>query len=75
MSQVFYQVGIGIGTIVSVSALKSRRDSIVKGVIFVPIGILVCGLLSATTVFSYLSHFCVEAGLDINDAGLTLSGP
>jgi SNF family Na+-dependent transporter len=75
MSQVFYQLGIGVGTIVTVSALKSRRDGIIKGVVFVPIGILVCGLLSAVTIFSYLSHFCVEAGLDINDPGLTLGGP
>ena len=64
-----------MGSIITISALKSRRDSIIKAVIFVPIGILVCGVISSVTIFSYLSHFCVEAGFDINDPGLTLSGP
>jgi SNF family Na+-dependent transporter len=75
MTQVFYQIGVSMGTIVCISSLKSRRDSIVKGAIYVPVGILICGLLSAITIFSYLSHFCFEAGIDINDPGLALSGP
>ncbi len=75
MGQVFYQFGVGTGTIATVSSLKSRRDSIIKGVIYVPLGILICGMLSAITIFSYLSHFCVEAGIDINHPGLTLGGP
>lgn len=41
----------------------------------VPVSILTCGLLSAMTVFVYLSHFCLQQGLTIDDPSIRLSGP
>jgi SNF family Na+-dependent transporter len=75
MVQVFYQMGIGMGTLVCISSMNPRRSNMIHGVIYVPLGLIVCGLLSAITIFIYLSHFCFEAGIDITQAGLTLSGP
>ena len=75
MVQVFYQIGIGMGTLISIASMNPRRSNIIYGVIYVPIGLIICGLLSAITVFVYLSHFCLELGIDINHPGLTLSGP
>jgi SNF family Na+-dependent transporter len=75
MVQVFYQMGVGMGTLACLSSMSPRRDNIMKNIIYVPLGIIVCGLLSAVTIFVYLSHFCLQAGLDITHPGLALKGP
>lgn len=66
MVQVFYQMGVGMGSIICLASMNSRRSNITYGVIYVPIGLLICGLLSAVTIFTYLSHFCLEIGMEIN---------
>lgn len=73
-TQVFYQLTIGVGTIVNISTQKARRDDIFKSVLIVPIGLVVCGLLSAMTIFIYLSHFCLKSGFTIGDPRLSISG-
>lgn len=73
-TQVFYQLTIGVGTIVNLSTQKARRDDIFKSVLIVPIGLVVCGLLSAMTIFIYLSHFCLKSGYTIGDPRLSISG-
>ncbi len=54
--------------------MKARRDDIWKSVLLVPIGLLLCGILSALTIFIYLSHFCTMSGLTIDSPELHLSG-
>jgi len=73
-TQVFYQLSIGIGTIINLSTAKARREDIMHSVLVVPAGLVLCGLLSALTIFIYLSHFCVESGYSIDDPRLQLSG-
>lgn len=73
-TQVFYQLTIGVGTIVNLSTQKARRDNILKSVLIVPLGLVLCGLLSALTIFIYLSHFCVLNGYTIGDPRLSISG-
>lgn len=73
-TQVFYQLTIGVGTIVNLSTQKARRDNIFKSVLIVPIGLVLCGLLSALTIFIYLSHFCILNGYTIGDPRLSISG-
>jgi SNF family Na+-dependent transporter len=75
MIQVFYQFGLGVGTLFCVSCLNPRRQNLLKGVIYVPLGLLLCGFLSALTIFFYLSHFCLEIGMDINNPSIHLAGP
>lgn len=75
MVQVFYQMGVGVGALVCISSMNPRRQDLMKGIIFVPLGLITCGLLSAVTIFVYLSHFCSEVGLDISELGAKLSGP
>jgi SNF family Na+-dependent transporter len=72
--QVFYQMSIGTGNIINISTAKPRREDILKSVILVPIGLVICGLLSAMTIFIYLSHFCVLSGYEIGDPSLSLAG-
>jgi SNF family Na+-dependent transporter len=72
---VFYQTGVGMGTLYCVACLNPRRQDLLKGVIYVPIGLIVCGFFSAITIFVYLSHFCKSMGLSINDPNINLSGP
>jgi hypothetical protein len=64
-----------MGTLICMSSMSPRRQDLMHGVIYVPFGLILCGLLSSTTIFMYLSHFCLESGLDINNPGLHLSGP
>ena len=45
-----------------------------QSVLIVPAGLILCGLLSALTIFIYLSHFCIESGYQIDDPALKLSG-
>lgn len=45
-----------------------------SSVIIVPIGLFVSGILSALTIFIYLSHFCLQSGYAIDDPALQLSG-
>jgi SNF family Na+-dependent transporter len=73
-TQVFYQLSIGMGTIINISSQKARRDDIIKSVILVPAGLVLCGILSALTIFIYLSHFCLINGLTIGDPSLNISG-
>lgn len=73
-TQVFYQLSIGMGTIINISSQKARRDDIVRSVILVPAGLVLCGILSALTIFIYLSHFCLINGLTIRDPSLNISG-
>ncbi len=73
-TQVFYQLSIGMGTIINISSQKARRDDIVRSVILVPAGLVLCGILSALTIFIYLSHFCLINGLTIGDPSLNISG-
>jgi SNF family Na+-dependent transporter len=73
-TQVFYQLSIGMGTIINISSQKARRDDIVRSVILVPAGLVLCGILSALTIFIYLSHFCLINGLTIGDPSLKISG-
>lgn len=40
----------------------------------VPSGLVLCGLLSALTIFIYLSHFCLMNGMTIDDPNLSISG-
>ena len=58
-TQVFYQLTLGIGTMVNLSTAKARREDIWQSVIVVPCGLVLCGILSALTIFIYLSHFCI----------------
>lgn len=73
-TQVFYQLAIGVGCMINLSAQKPRRDDITKSIIVVPIGLVLCGLLSALTIFIYLSHFCTLNGYAIGDPQLNISG-
>ena len=73
-TQVFYQLSLGNGTILNIATAKARREDLLKSVILVPIGLVLCGLLSALTIFIYLSHFCLESGYTIDDPSLELSG-
>lgn len=73
-TQVFYQLTIGVGTMVNLSTQKARRDDIFKSVLMVPLGLILCGLLSALTIFIYLSHFCMLNGYKIGDPSLSISG-
>ena len=75
MVQSFYQLCLGIGTTFSLASMKPRREPFLKGVLLVPLGVFICGMLSAMTIFIYLSHFCGEIGIDINDPALNISGP
>lgn len=72
-TQVFYQLSIGIGTVTNLSAMKPRREDLLKSVIIVPISIFLCGIMSAATIFMYLSHFSFQSGISIEN--LHLSGP
>jgi neurotransmitter:Na+ symporter, NSS family len=74
ITQVFYQVALGYAQIFNLATAKARRDDIMKSVFYVPLGIVVAGLLSALTIFIYLSHFCLLEGLQIDDPKLNLSG-
>lgn len=73
-TQVFYQLSIGMGTIINLSCQKARRDDIFRSVLIVPLGLVLCGLLSALTIFIYLSHFCLINGLTIGDPSINISG-
>lgn len=73
-TQVFYQLSIGMGCIINLSCQKARRDDILKSVVIVPIGLVLCGLLSALTIFIYLSHFCLINGMTIGDPRINISG-
>jgi solute carrier family 6 (neurotransmitter transporter, noradrenalin) member 2 len=73
-TQVFYQLSLGNGTILNIATAKARREDLLKSVILVPLGLVLCGLLSALTIFIYLSHFCLESGYTIDDPSLELSG-
>lgn len=73
--QAFYQLSVGIGTLYSIASMKPRREEFQRSILFVPAGILLCGLLSAMTVFIYLSHFCWAEGMTIEDPSIQLSGP
>jgi SNF family Na+-dependent transporter len=73
-TQVFYQMSIGIGLIVNLATAKAKREDIMKSVIIVPLGLILCGLLSAMTIFIYLSHFCAASGFAIDDPSVKLSG-
>lgn len=63
-----------MGTIINLSTQKARREDIVKTILIVPAGIILCGLLSALTIFIYLSHFCLESGYQIGDPRLSIEG-
>jgi len=58
-TQVFYQLSLGNGTILNIATAKARREDLLKSVLIVPLGLVLCGLLSALTIFIYLSHFCL----------------
>ena len=73
-TQVFYQTSVGLGTIINLASMKARRDDIWKSVLMVPISLLLCGILSALTIFIYLSHFCTMSGLTIDSPDLHLAG-
>lgn len=73
-TQVFYQLSIGMGSITNLSTSKARREDIMQSVILVPVALILCGLLSALTIFIYLSHFCELSGYQIDDPSLQLSG-
>lgn len=45
-----------------------------SSVVIVPIGLFISGILSALTIFIYLSHFCLKSGYSIDDPALNLSG-
>ena len=73
-TQAFYQLAVGYGSITNLWTSKARREDIMSSVIIVPIGLVLSGLLSALTIFIYLSHFCMESGYNIGDPALQLSG-
>ena len=73
-TQVFYQLTLGIGTMVNISTAKARREDIWSSVFIVPLGLILCGMLSALTIFIYLSHFCINSGYQIDDPTIQLSG-
>lgn len=71
--QVFYQLTIAVGGIMSLSSMKPKREKHLLGIYLIPLSIVVCGMISAFNVFMYLGHFCLEQNLDIRQ--LSLSGP
>ena len=75
MVQVFYQVSLGYGTTISLASMKPKREKFRNGIMMVPLGVIVCGLLSAMTIFVYLSHFTREIGMAIDDPALKIVGP
>ena len=72
--QVFYQYSIGTGTICNLATAKARREDIWLSTYLIPIGLLLSGILSAMTIFIYLSHFCLKSGFSIDDPSIQLSG-
>ena len=44
---------------VNIATAKARREDIWQSVYMVPLGLVLCGILSALTIFIYLSHFCI----------------
>ena len=68
-------MSLGYGTNISLSSMKPRREKFLFGILMVPLAVIFCGLLSATTIFVYLGHFCQEIGLAIDDPALNIAGP
>ena len=56
------------------STAKAKRENIITSVLLVPLSLVVCGLLSALTIFIYMSHLCLQSGFSIDDPSLKLSG-
>ena len=73
-TQCFFQFSIGMAVMVNLSMQKPRRDNILNSVVMVPIGLFVCGILSALTIFIYLAHFCLVSGYEMGDPRLKLAG-
>jgi SNF family Na+-dependent transporter len=72
-TQVFYQLSIGLGVVSNLSAMKPKREDFLKSVFIVPLSLFLSGILSALTIFMYLSHFSLKSGVSIEN--LKLSGP
>jgi hypothetical protein len=53
--------------------MKPKREDFLKSVFIVPLSLFLSGILSALTIFMYLSHFSLKSGVSIEN--LKLSGP
>lgn len=72
MVQVFYQLSIGSGGMVYYASKKPKTEKFLSILYIVPLGLLICGILSGLIVFMYVGHFCHMNGLSITE--LPLSG-
>lgn len=68
-------MSVGIGTLFSICSLNPRRQSLTQSILYVPIGLLLCGLMSASTIFIYLSHFSRKVGVPLDHPDIKLAGP
>jgi SNF family Na+-dependent transporter len=70
--QVFFQLAVASGGVICYGSKKPRNEPFLSILYIVPIGLIVCGLLSGLVVFMYVGHFCHTNGTSINE--LSLSG-
>lgn len=71
--QVFYQMSIASAGVMNYSGKKPKNEPFMSILYIIPIGLLICGVLSGLIIFMYVGHFCFERGLEISQ--LTLHGP
>lgn len=64
--QVFYQLSIASAGVINYSSKKPKNESFMSILYIVPLGLIICGLLSGLIIFMYVGHFCFEKGVAIN---------
>lgn len=68
--QVFFQLSTASAGVINYSSKKPKNESFISILYIVPIGLIVCGLLSGLIIFMYVGHFCFEKGIDIHELPL-----
>lgn len=68
--QVFYQTTVASGGVVCYGSRKPKNEPFLSILYIVPLGLILCGVLSGLVVFMYVGHFCHESGLQIHEVSL-----
>ena len=71
--QVFFQIAVGVGTLILFASYKDRHQPLFRSALIIPGITAATGFLCGITVFVYMGHMAHVANVEINQ--LPLAGP
>lgn len=69
--QVFYQLSVASAGIINFASLKKKTEQFEDIIYIMPLGLMLCGLMSGMAIFIYLGYYSNVLNVSIDDLPLT----